>query len=39
VLVTVLFDTAVDPLDADLEAMYAGLRQAVAGSLEGGNHP
>ena len=39
VLVTVLFDSAVDPRRPDLQALYNGLRQSVAQSLEGGNHP
>jgi exosortase O len=37
VLVTILFDTAVDPTHADLQALYDGLRQSVAQHLEGGN--
>ena len=39
VLVTILFDTAVDPTRADLRELYDGLRQTVAQGLEGGNHP
>jgi len=39
VLVTVLFDTALDPTRADLDEFYAGLRQSVARSLEGGLQP
>jgi exosortase O len=39
VLVTILFDTAVDPTHADLQELYGGLRQTVAQNLEGGNHP
>jgi exosortase O len=39
VLVTVLFDTPVDPTRDDLEGLYEALRQTVAQSLEGGNHP
>jgi exosortase O len=35
VLVTILFDRTVDPLDADLEDFYTGLRQAVDDSLQG----
>jgi exosortase O len=39
VLVTILFDTAVDPTRADLQDLYAELRQTVAQSLEGDNQP
>jgi exosortase O len=39
VLVTVLFDTAVHPTRDDLKGLYDALRQTVAQSLEGGNHP
>lgn len=39
VLVTILFDTAVDPTRPDLQGLYHELRQTVAQSLEGGNHP
>lgn len=39
VLVTILFDTAVDPTRPDLQELYDGLRQTVAQSLEGVNHP
>jgi exosortase O len=39
VLVTVLFDTPVDPTRPDLQDLYNGLRQTVAHSLEGGLHP
>ncbi len=39
VLVTILFDSAVDPTRPELQELYDGLRQSVAGSLEGGNQP
>jgi len=39
ILVTILFDTAVDPTRSDLHGLYHELRQTVAQSLEGGNHP
>ena len=39
VLVTVLFDSAVDPTRPELNDLYDGLRQTVAQRLEGGNHP
>jgi exosortase O len=39
VLVTILFDQSVEPLDADLQELYAGLRQSVAHSLEIGGPP
>ena len=39
VLVTILFDSAVDPTRPELQELYDGLRQTVAQSLEGGNQP
>ena len=39
VLVTILFDTAVDPTRTEFQELYGGLRQTLAQSLEGGNHP
>lgn len=39
VLVTVLFDTALDPTRSDLKELYTGLRQSVAQTLEGGYQP
>jgi exosortase O len=39
VLVTILFDSAVDPTVPELQALYDGLRRSVARSLEGGNPP
>ncbi|OGO37480.1 MAG: exosortase O [Chloroflexi bacterium RBG_16_57_11] len=39
VLVTILFDSAVDPTHPDLQEFYNGLRLTVAQRLEGGYHP
>jgi exosortase O len=39
VLVTVLFDTAVDPNGADVQALYTTLRGSLQRSLEGGAQP
>jgi exosortase O len=37
VLVTILFDRSIDPLDSDLHDMYAGLRQSIDVVLQGGS--
>jgi exosortase O len=39
VLVTILFDSTVDPTRPDLQELYDGLRLTVAQRLEGGNLP
>jgi exosortase O len=39
VLVTILFDSAVNPTRPDLQALYLALRHSVAQSLEGGALP